>query len=88
MPIHRSVLKRERQNIKRRARNRRVKSEIKTFIKKTESAISEGDEERAKEIFSLCQKKLDKAAKRRIIHRNKSARLKSRLAKRLSSICT
>ena len=65
-------------------RNQSVKSAIKTFVKKTRAAITNGEEQAAtflQETSSL----VDKAAKRGIIHKNAAARRKSRLAKRMNA---
>ena len=81
-----SVLKANRQNIKRASRNKSIKSEIKTYIKKTESAVLDKEKEKADLLLGLSQKKLDKAAKKGIIHPNKSARSKSKLAKKVAAL--
>ena len=81
-----SVLKANRQNIKRASRNKSIKSEIKTYIKKTEGAILDKEKEKAGEFLGLSQKKLDKAVKKGIIHPNKSARYKSKLAKKVAAL--
>ncbi|MDI6751447.1 MAG: 30S ribosomal protein S20 [bacterium] len=81
-----SVLKANRQNIKRASRNKSIKSEIKTYIKKTGEAVLDKDKEKANELLGITQKKLDKAAKKRIVHPNKSARYKSKLAKKVSAL--
>ena len=81
-----SVLKANRQNIKRASRNKSIKSEIKTYIKKTESAVLDKEKEKAEELLGISQKKLDKAAKKGIVHPNKSARYKSKLAKKVAAL--
>lgn len=70
---------------KRRLRNQSVRSAIKTFVKKTRATIAEGNLEAAQAIFNATSSLVDKAAKRRIIHKNTAARRKSRLAKRLNA---
>jgi len=68
----------------RRARNRSQRSELKTIIKKTESAIA-SDPEKARDLITLSIKKLDKAVTKGLIHKNAAARKKSRLMRRLNS---
>ena len=74
MPIHKSAKKRLRQNKKANIQNRSIKSEIKTFVKKVEASFDEKD---LKKTVSL----LDKAARKRVIHKNQASRVKSRLTK-------
>jgi len=74
----RSVLKRQRQEIKRRARNKMVISKIKTLIKKTKDAVLNNNPEFDK-ILKETIKEIDKAVSKGIIHKNNGARKKSRL---------
>lgn len=78
MGIKNSVLKRERQNVVRRARNRVLKSKVHTARKKLEEAISLKKREEVEEFFRIFMSVVDKAVKKNIFHRNKGARLKSR----------
>lgn len=86
MPHTKSAKKRLRQNLKRRARNRAVKSALKTQIRKVREAIQAGDLARAEAEFRLAAKKADQAAAKRIIHPNKAARIKSRLAAKIRTL--
>lgn len=79
MPRSKSVLKRQRQTETRRRRNLSVRSALKTFEKRARTAIEGG--EAAVEHVRLAQRKLDKAATKGVIHPNKAARKKSRLAR-------
>lgn len=76
----RSVLKREKQAERRRLRNKSVRTQLKTLEKRTRTAA--GTETGEQELQRL-QKRLDQAAVKGIIHPNKAARKKSRLAKRV-----
>ncbi|MCM8767621.1 MAG: 30S ribosomal protein S20 [Candidatus Omnitrophica bacterium] len=76
----RSVLKRQRQEIKRRLRNKMIKSKIKTLIKKTKEAILNNNPDFNK-ILKETIKEIDKAVAKGIIHKNNGARKKSRLMK-------
>ena len=80
----RSAIRDIRKSRKRAERNQSVKSAIKTFVKKTRTAITAGDEN-TMQAFSETSALLDKAAKRNIIHKNAANRKKSRLAKRLNA---
>jgi len=81
-----SAKKKVRQNAKRRVRNRARKSMVKTQIKHFETALTEGDPEKASEQFKLLVKRIDKVAATSTIHKNTAARMKSRFAKRLDSL--
>ncbi len=79
----RSAEKRARQNIKRRQRNRGMKTRIKNLTKKV---LSEKDREKAiallKELYSV----YDKAVKIGFIHRNTASRKKSKITKRVNQV--
>jgi small subunit ribosomal protein S20 len=83
LPHHKSAMKRIRQDKKRRARNRRVKSEVKGTVKSVRQA---GTAEDAVAKLAVAVSTIDKAAKKGIIHRRTAARKKSRLAKRANAL--
>ncbi|MCR5632685.1 MAG: 30S ribosomal protein S20 [Eubacterium sp.] len=64
---------------KREMRNKSIKSEVKTVIKKVEAAIEAGDQAAAKEALTLAISKISKAANKGIYHKNTAARKISRL---------
>lgn len=66
--------------------NKSRKSEIKTYIKKFETALNEGNYEKAQENLIICEKKLYQAAAKNTIHKNAAARKVSRLTKKLNSV--
>ncbi|HLT16261.1 MAG TPA: 30S ribosomal protein S20 [Acidimicrobiales bacterium] len=78
-----SQIKRNRQTIKRTARNKAVRSEVKTRTKAAVAAAAEGADN-AEELARAAQKRIDMAAAKGVIHKNAAARKKSRLAKRLA----
>jgi small subunit ribosomal protein S20 len=80
MPNSASAKKRHRQSLDRRARNRAVKSALKTQIRKLKEAVEGGNATAATEELRVAGKKLDQAAAKGVIHKNTSARLKSRLS--------
>jgi len=69
---------------KRTALNKGRKSEIKTYIKKFESAVTAGDLVEAKVLLNVIDKKLKRAAHKNIVHKNAAARKVSRLTKKLN----
>jgi small subunit ribosomal protein S20 len=72
-----------RQSEKRRLRNRATKKELKTYIKRFQAAVAEGNAEKVQAEYNQTAKKLDKAAAKRVIHPNLAARKKSQLARQL-----
>jgi small subunit ribosomal protein S20 len=77
----RSQIKRNRQAVKRQARNKAVRSELRTRTKKANAAIAE-DVTSADEEIRLAVKRIDKAAAKGVIHKNQAANRKARLMKR------
>lgn len=75
----RSAIKAHRQSIKRRLRNRAVKSATKTAIKHANDAIAGGDIEAAREAVRNAISTLDRAAQKGVLHPNNAGRRKSRL---------
>lgn len=86
MPNIKSAIKRVKTSEDRRAHNASIKSAMRTAIKTFEAYVTNNDVENAKSAFALASKKLDKAARRGIIHKNVAARQKSRLAKKLNGL--
>lgn len=74
-------IKRNRQNERRHARNKAVRSELKTRVKAARTAVDSGDSD-APEALRLAQKRLGKAGEQGRIHKNQAARRTSRLMKR------
>ena len=81
MAHSKSALKRWRQSIERRDRNRSIKSRTRTLITKALAAIQD-DATTAEESLRAAISALDKAAQKGVIHDNAAARGKSRLLKR------
>ncbi len=79
-----SAKKRERQNLKRRARNRWRKAQVKDAIRTFDELMRAGDLDKAQEQLKTVYKRLDQVAAKGTIHKNAAARRKSRLAKRLA----
>lgn len=71
--------KRARQAEKRRQQNAAQRSTLRTFIKKVVKAIQVGDKDAAIQAFKDAVPRIDRAARKGLIHSNKAARHKSRL---------
>ena len=81
-----SQIKRDKQNMKARIRNRVYRGKARTFVKKARLSIESGEVSTAKEAVLEAVRVLDKAAEKGIIHRNNAARRKSRLMKQLAKL--
>jgi small subunit ribosomal protein S20 len=85
MPHTPSAWKRLRKNEKRKKQNRLTAKTIKVKRKAVAAALKETDAAKIGEIAKATQATLDRAADRGYIHKNKAARLKSRLAKKIKA---
>ncbi len=81
-----SQIKRIKTNEKARLRNKSVKSELKTYVRRVREAVEAGDKDAALEHLKAASRKLDKAVSTGVIHKNQAANRKSKLAKRVASI--
>lgn len=79
MANHKSAEKRIRQTAKRTARNRYVRSTMRTFVKRVRTAADAGSPEEAQAALLLAMKKIDGAASKGVIHRKQASRRISRL---------
>ena len=81
MPNTPSAIKRLKQSVKRRMHNRIAKKIIKTYVKRTLTAVVAKDFDKAEADFRVATAKIDKAGVRRVLHPNTAARRKSKLAR-------
>jgi small subunit ribosomal protein S20 len=81
-----SQIKRNKQNEKARLRNKAVKSELKTSVRKFREAAAAGDADAAQTAMRAASTKLDKAASKGVIHKNQAANRKSAIAKRAEQL--
>jgi small subunit ribosomal protein S20 len=78
--------KRARQAVKTRARNMAQRSELRTAIKKVIAAVAQGDAAAAEAVYRTSVSTIDSIADKKIIHKNKAARHKSRLSAAIKAI--
>ncbi len=78
--------KRARQAIARNKHNSSLRSLLRTSIKRVRQAIEAGDQAKANEVFARTTSVIDRVADKKIIHKNKAARHKSRLAAAIKAI--
>ena len=83
MANHKSALKRIRANQAKRLRNRYQAKTTRTYVKRLRGTQ---DKAEAQELYKTVVSMIDKLAKKNIIHKNKAANNKSKLAKHIASL--
>jgi small subunit ribosomal protein S20 len=78
--------KRARQNNVRRVQNHSQRAMMRTNIKKVYAAIESNDKAAAMDAYKAAVSFIDRSAKRGLQHKNKSARLKSRMNARIKAM--
>lgn len=78
--------KRAKQNSVRRLKNHSQRSAVRTAMKKLDAAIESGDQAAAKAAYQSSVSLIDKATVKGLHHKNRAARLKSRLNKRVKAM--
>ena len=81
-----SQLKRIKTNALATERNKAVKSELRTWIRKFKAAAESGDAAAAAGALKVASTKLDKAVSKGVIHKNNAANKKSSMAKKVASL--
>ncbi len=81
-----SQIKRNLQNEKARQRNISVRSALKTSIRRFTDAAEAGDKDKAQALAAEANRNLDKAASKKVIHKNQAANRKSAIAKKAASL--
>lgn len=73
--------KRNQRSLRERLENRRYTSTVKTYFRRLDAAVTEGDDARADAEHRTLVSTIDRAVKRGALHRNSGARKKSRAAR-------
>jgi len=81
-----SQIKRIRTNEKARLRNKAVKSELKTYVRRVREAVASGNKDEATAALRTASRKFDKAVSKGVIHSNQAANRKSSLAKQVGAL--
>ncbi len=81
-----SAIKRARQNTKRRAHNASARSMYRTYVKNVLKAVDAKNLEAAREAYAKAQPVIDKAMAKGLVHKNKAARVKSRLNAKIKAL--
>ncbi|MCE7936444.1 30S ribosomal protein S20 [Candidatus Saccharibacteria bacterium CPR2] len=81
MPIIKSAIKRVKQQQKRTTRNVRLKREVRQAVKSLQANVAAKDKKKTEENLKSVYSVLDKAVKRNLYHKNKTARMKAKYTK-------
>jgi small subunit ribosomal protein S20 len=76
---HASAEKRNRERIKRTERNRSIKTNFRTLVKRVREAVARGDKSAAAEALKVATSALDAAVSKGVLHRSSASRSISRL---------
>ena len=88
MANHKSAIKRIRQTARRNEVNSRVRTSLRTQIKKLSAALEASDADACKALWPETVSAVDNSAQAGVIHRNTAARMKSRLNARVKKLAT
>jgi small subunit ribosomal protein S20 len=78
--------KRARQDVELNAHNSALRSRFRSMVKNVHKAVAGGDKTKAAEVFKSAQSVIDSVADKGIFHKNKAARVKSRLAAQVKAL--
>ena len=78
--------KRARQDVKLNAANTALRSEFRTAVKGVLKSVATGDKAKAGDTFKAAQRVIDSIADKGIFHKNKAARIKSRLSAKIKAL--
>ena len=78
--------KRVRQDLVINAANTALRSRFRTVVKNVSKAVASADKDKAADVFKNAQRVIDSVADKGIFHKNKAARLKSRLAAKVKAL--
>mgnify|MGYP006289365209 CR=1 FL=1 len=81
-----SAAKRHRQSERRRVRNRAVRSQVRSSIRKFLAAVHTNNREQASDQLKSVTQLIDSAAHKGVYHKNTAARTKSRLTRKLNTM--
>lgn len=86
MANHASAKKRVRQTVKRTARNRQVRTYVRTCVKRVRAAVEAGDSASAKKALIQAAARIDGAVSKGIFHRKTGSRYISRLTRQVNAL--
>ena len=86
MPNKASAKKRLRQTIRKTTENKNRKTRIKTFVKKVEQAVAQGDQDAANGVLRTAQSEIMRGVSKGVLHKNSASRKISRLNSKIKGL--
>ena len=86
MPNKASAKKRLRQTIKKTTENKNRKTRIKTFVKKVEQAVAQGNQDAANGVLRTAQSEVMRGVSKGVLHKNSASRKISRLNSKVKGL--
>jgi ribosomal protein S20 len=86
MPNIKSASKRDQLAKARNAKNKAVRSSLRTSLKKFETAVAEGERDTAVSTYKVAVKSVDRAVSKGLIHKNNAAHKKSKMTVKLNAL--
>ena len=86
MPNKASAKKRLRQTIIKTTQNKNRKTRIKTFVKKVEQALAQGDQKAANGVLRTAQSEIMRGVSKGVLHKNSASRKISRLNSKIKGL--
>jgi small subunit ribosomal protein S20 len=83
---HKSAIKRHRQSLKKAARNRTVRTQVRHTVRELREVIGRNEKDAAGKMLPEVVKTIDKAVTKGVLHRNSAARRISRLSKQVAKL--
>ncbi len=81
-----SAKKKAKQAIKHRIANAQKKTKLRTYVKKVRNAADEGKKDEALKMLNESYSVIDKSVNKKLIHKNKANRLKSKIASKIAKL--
>lgn len=78
--------KRVRQDVRLNAANTALRSKFRSAVKNVQKAVLTGDKAKASDLFNAAQRVIDSVADKKLLHKNKAARHKSRLSSKIKAL--
>lgn len=86
MANHASAKKRARQTIKRTARNKNIRTNVRTYVKRVREAVEAEDKATAQDALLVAVGKIDSAVQKGVFHRKTGSRYISRLTSQVNEL--
>ena len=86
MANHASAKKRIRQTHKKTARNKHIRSTVRSFVKRVHAAVEAADKSAATDALKIAVRSIDAAVSKGAYHRNTGSRYVSRLSRQVSAL--